>query len=74
MKEKCPYCGEEILSEYIFCPSCQRRLKEKSYKSKNPFHLDMKDAEEKATRRGVLVKLAGLIILLIIGLAVGLLK
>ena len=53
MKEKCPYCGEEIHSEYIFCPNCENRLKEKNYKTKNPFHLDMKDAEMKATRKGV---------------------
>ena len=63
MKEKCPYCGEEIHSEYIFCPHCENRLKEKNYKTKNPFHLDMKDAEMKATRKGVLNKLTGMIIL-----------
>ena len=65
MKEKFPYCGEEIHSEYIFCPNCENRLKEKDYKAKNPFHLDMKDAEMKATRKGVLIKLTGMIILLI---------
>ena len=74
MKEKCPYCGEEIHSEYIFCPNCENRLKEKNYKTKNPFHLDMKDAEMKATRKGVLIKLTGMIILLLIGLAIGLMK
>ncbi len=74
MKEKCPYCGEEIHSEYIFCPHCENRLKEKNYKTKNPFHSDMKDAEMKATRKGVLIKLTGMIILLIIGLAIGLMK
>ena len=51
MKEKFPYCGEEIHSEYIFCPNCENILKEKDYMAKNPFHLDMKDAEMKATRK-----------------------
>jgi len=66
----CPNCGKEVNEEYIFCPYCEYELRSREHKSWDPFHLDIKDAERKADKRGIKIKLIGLIIILIIGISI----